>query len=95
MQIQSLKIEEKVVTVAQMNPWSDEILAVRGEVVGVDGMDEIYCNPGALISFFDAKGYFKKQDTYGHHGVMVYGDYTNELERLAGMLDMEIEVYHA
>ncbi len=78
-----------------MNPWSNQILAVTGEVIGVDGMDEIYCNPGALISFFDAKGYFKKQDTYGHHGGMVYGDYTKELERLAGVLGMEIEVYHA
>jgi len=26
---------------------------------------------------------------------MAYGDYTKELERLAGMLGMEIEVYHA
>ena len=95
LQIDFSKIEEKVVTIAQMNPWSNQILAVRGEVIGVDGMDEIYCNPGALISFFDAKGYFKKQDTYGHHGVMVYGDYTQDLERLAGMLGMEIEVYHA
>lgn len=95
LQIDFSKIEEKAVTIAQMNPWNNQILAVRGEVIGVDGMDEIYCNPGALISFFDAKGYFKKQDTYGHHGVMVYGDYTKELERLAGMLGMEIEVYHA
>ncbi|HUT89755.1 MAG TPA: hypothetical protein VMY37_09680 [Thermoguttaceae bacterium] len=95
LQIDFSKIEEKAVTIAQMNPWSNQILAVRGEVIGVDGMDEIYCNPGALISFFDAKGYFKKQDSYGHHGVMVYGDYTKELERLAGMLGMEIEVYHA
>ena len=95
LQIDFSKIEEKVVTIAQMNPWSNEVLAVRGEVTGVDGMDEIYCNPGALISFFDAKGYFKKQDSYGHHGVMVYGDYTKELERLAGMLKMKIEVYQA
>ncbi len=95
LQIDFSKIEEKAVTIAQMNPWSNQILAVRGDVIGVDGMDEIYCNPGALISFFDAKGYFKKQDTYGHHGVMAYGDYTKELERLAGMLGMEIEVYHA
>lgn len=95
LQVDFSKIQEKAVTIAQMNPWSHQILAVRGEVIGVDGMDEIYCNPGAMIRFFDAKGYFKKQDTYGHHGVMVYGDYTKELESLAGMLGMKIEVYHA
>jgi len=93
LQIDFSKIEEKVVTIAQMNPWSDDVLAVRGEVVGVEGMDEIYCNPGALISFPHTKGYFKKQDAYGHHGVMVYGDYTKELERLADMLDIKVEVY--
>jgi hypothetical protein len=93
LQIDFSKIEEKDVTIAQMNPWSNEILAVKGEVIGVEGMDEIYCNPGALIGFPRTKEYFKKQDGYGHHGVMVYGDYTKELERLAEMLDIEIEVY--
>ena len=92
LQIDFSKIEEKHVTIAQMDPWSDQILAVKGEVVGVEGMDEIYCNPGALISFPRTKEYFKKQDGYGHHGVMVYGDYTKELERLAEMLDIEVEV---
>lgn len=92
-QIDFSKIEDKDVTIAQMNPWSNEILAVKGEVVGVDGMDEIYCNPGALISFPHTKEYFKKQDSHGHHGVMVYGDCTKDLQRLAEMLDIEIEVF--
>ena len=93
LQIDFSKIEKKDVTIAQMNPLSNEILAVKGEVIGVDGMDEIYCNPGALISFPHTKEYFKKQDGYGHHGVMVYGDYTKELERLSQILDIEVEVY--
>jgi hypothetical protein len=93
LQIDFSEIEEKDVTIAQMNPWSNEILAVKGEVIGVDGMDEIYCNPGALISFPHTKEYFKKQDAHGHHGVMVYGDCTKELQRLTEMLDIEIEVF--
>ncbi len=95
LQIDFSKIEEKTVTIAQMNPWSNRILAVQGEVIGVDGMDEIYCNPGALISSRGTREYFKKQDGQGHHGVMVYGDYTKELERLAAMLGIGIEVYRA
>ena len=93
LQIDFSKIEEKDVTVAQMNPWSDDILAVKGEVIGVDGMDKIYCNPGAVIRFPHTKEFFKKQDSYGHHGIMVYGDYTKELERLGTMLDIEVETY--
>jgi hypothetical protein len=93
LQIDFSKIEEKVVTIAQMNPWNDRILAVKGEVVGVDGMDQIYCNPGALIGFPHTKEYFKKQDGYGHHGAMAYGDYTNELQRLCQMLDIDLEVF--
>jgi len=93
LQIDFSKIKEKTVTIAQMNPWSDDVLAVKGEVCGVDGMDEIYCNPGALVSFPHTGEYFKKQDGYGHHGVMVYGDYTKELERLAELLDIKVEVH--
>jgi hypothetical protein len=89
--------EEKKVTVARLNPTATKMLLLKGRLVGASGWDhdKLGCSVEALIKpaeTGDAERFARKQENYGNHLVWVYGDYTDEMQRLCDLLGMETDV---
>ena len=87
------KIKEKKITAARFNPLANKIMVVRGEVVGCEGFSKPGCSLAAVIRVSDAREIFDKLVDYGYHFAMVYGDYTKELDKLADMINVEVEFH--
>lgn len=87
------KIKEKKVTIARFNPLANKIMVAKGEVIGCEGFSKPGCTLKAIIRVPNAKGLCKKRSDYGYHFAMVYGDYTQELDQLAEMINVEVEFH--
>jgi L-fucose isomerase-like protein len=88
---------EKLVTVARMDPTATRVLLMKGRLVGSDGWgaDKLGCSVEAHIrpaETGNAEPFVRKQKDYGNHLVWVYGDYTDEVEQLCGMLGLKTDV---
>jgi len=86
--------DEKEVTVARVNPTGDGLLLLKGKLVDSEGWDEDLrgCSVSAFIVGKEsgtAHEFMVKQADYGNHLSWVYGDYTNQLEKLANMLGID------
>ncbi|HUU28839.1 MAG TPA: hypothetical protein VM123_13595 [archaeon] len=88
------KFEEKTVTIARCNPLASKILVTKGTITGCEGFAEVGCSLKVLVNIPDTKGLVKKAHNYGFHFAMVYGDYTDKIYELAGMLDLEVESHN-
>ena len=78
------------VTVARFDPRARKLLVAVGEIVGGDGYDKIGCSLGAHISINDVVDFFDKQQDFGHHMAMAYGDYAEDIGRLGRMMGVQI-----
>jgi hypothetical protein len=88
---------EKTVTVARMHPSGDRLLVMRGVLVGSEGWekDNLGCSVTAIIKPSESgqgDRFIRRQTEYGNHLSWVYGDYASQLEELAGLLGIAIEV---
>jgi hypothetical protein len=88
---------EKTVTVARMHPSGDKLLVMRGVLVGSEGWekDNLGCSVTAIIKPTESgqgDRFIRRQTEYGNHLSWVYGDYASQLEELAGLLGIAIEV---
>jgi len=88
------KIKEKTITLGRFNPATTKLLLTKAEVVGMRGFSSERCSTETLIRVKDPDGFHLRTATFGHHYVMVYGDYTQELSRMADILKVEC-VLHA
>ena len=82
----------KEVTFCRTTPAGDKVLAVKGVIQGGAGVEGWGCRLKAYIEVSDAMHYFNSAQQTGHHFSLVYGDYTDQLQMLAKILNMEIEV---
>ncbi|RJS85468.1 hypothetical protein CW706_01310 [Candidatus Bathyarchaeota archaeon] len=80
----------ETVTLARFNPTATKMLVAKGEIAGCGGFDEIGCSLRAEIKVSDAVKLFHKEREFGHHLVMVYGDYTEKLKALGEILGFEV-----
>jgi hypothetical protein len=87
------KIDEKTVTLGRFNPLTTKLLITKAEVIGMRGFSLERCSTEVLLHVKDPEQYHIKTANYGHHFVMVYGDYVKELTHLADMLKFEIELH--
>jgi len=78
------------VTLARFDPKARKLLVTLGQVAGGDGYDQIGCSLGVHVSVKDVVDFFDKQQDFGHHMAMVYGNYTDDLRRLGPMMDIQI-----
>ena len=87
----------KDITVARMNPSGKGILILKGTLVDSKGWDDktIGCHDIAYMVGKDsgtAQEFVRRQADYGNHLPWVYGDYSGQLVKLAGLLGIEAEV---
>ena len=78
------------VTLARFDPAARKLLVAPGQIAGGDGYDQIGCSLGVHVSLKDVVDFFDKQQDFGHHMAMVYGDYTEDLRRLGRMMDIQV-----
>jgi len=89
------KIKEKTITLGRFNPATTKLLLTKAEVVGMRGFSSERCSTETLIRVKDPDGFHLRTATFGHHYVMVYGDYTQELSRMADILKVECILHSA
>jgi len=78
------------VTLARFDPRARKLLVAAGQVASGTGYDKIGCSLGVHISISDVKDFFYKQQDFGHHMAMIYGDYTEDLHMLGRMMNVQI-----
>ncbi len=88
--------ETHKVTVARVNPDATGVLVLLGDLVGAGGweQDNIGCSVKAFIR--PPKGrsdeFMTKRTRYGNHLPWVFGEYSNRMKILAGLLGLDADV---
>lgn len=80
----------QAVTLARFNPAGDKALVAAGEVVGGHGLDRIGCSLAVDVKVKDVMDLFEKEQDFGHHLALVYGDYTDEIVRLGKLMGFDV-----
>lgn len=87
---------EKTVTVARVNPTTDKLLVLRGELAGASGwgQDLIGCSVEAVVKppAGRCREFLKRRLDFGNHLQWVYGDYTEPMRQLGEMLKLQVDV---
>jgi len=83
----------KVATIMRLNPTATKMLIIKGDVVGGTGYERFGCPEGIYYKVQDRDGLFRAQLEFGCHCVAVFGDYTEELEKLAEILGVEAVLF--
>ena len=88
-QIDFKQNESEKVTICRFDPSAEKMLLKTGEVLKSEYTD-YYCSPYYYIKVDDARKYIHNIMNFGHHQVLIFGDYTKELEDLATLMNFEI-----
>jgi len=79
----------KKITLINLSPRLDKIMIAKGEIIGCDDFVTPECRLACVFKVKDAKGFHEKEEDFGHHYCWVYGDYTEDLEKVAKVLHMQ------
>lgn len=89
LQVDFTENEQDYVTLARFNPAGDTICVKVGQVLRSE-YDEVYCSPYYYIQMDDARRYMHHLAGFGHHQVLVFGDYMQELKNLAEIMNFKV-----
>jgi hypothetical protein len=78
------------VTLARFDPTGTRLLAVRGEIAGSAGVDQVGCALSAHIKVRDIVDLFHKELDFGHHLAVVYGDYVQDVKELGEIMGFRV-----
>ena len=81
--------DDTYVTLGRFNPLADTISVKRGEVLRSE-FDEVYCSPYYYIKMNDARGFMHQLAGFGHHQVLIFGDYTKMLHQVAEVMGFKV-----
>jgi L-fucose isomerase-like protein len=89
LQIDFAENNSNAVTLARFNPLGDTMCVKVGEVIKSE-FDEIYCSPYYYIKMDDARTFMHNLAGFGHHQVLIFGDYMKELKAIAKVMNFNI-----
>lgn len=89
LQVDFTENEQDDVTLARFNPAGDTICVKVGQVLRSE-YDEVYCSPYYYIQMDDARRYMHHLAGFGHHQVLVFGNYMQELKDLAEVMGFKV-----
>ena len=89
LQVDFTENEEQYITLGRFNPMADTISVKRGEVLRSE-FDEVYCSPYYHIKMDDARGFMHQLAGFGHHQVLIFGDYTRMLHQLGRVMGFKV-----
>ncbi len=78
------------VTLARFDPYGDKILVTTGTIDSCNRMREVGCQLEVSIKVKNARDGFEKTKDFGHHMVMVYGNYSEQIKRLGEILKFDV-----
>ena len=77
------------VTLGRFNPAGDTICVKVGEVIRSE-YDDVYCSPYYFIKMDDARTYMHNLAGFGHHQVLIFGDYMKQIKELSKMMGFKV-----
>lgn len=77
------------VTLGRFNPAGDTICVKVGEVIRSE-YDEVYCSPYYFIKMDDARTYMHNLAGFGHHQVLIFGDYMKQIKELSKIMGFKV-----
>lgn len=77
------------VTLGRFNPAGDTICVKVGEVIRSE-YDEVYCSPYYFIKMDDARTYMHNLAGFGHHQVLIFGDYMKKIKELSKIMGFHV-----
>lgn len=89
LQVDFAQNEEDFVTLGRFNPAGDTICLKVGKVLKSE-FDEYYCSPYYYIQMDDARKYMHSLAGFGHHQVLIFGDYLKELKQLGEIMGYKV-----
>ncbi len=89
LQVDFTENEEQYITLGRFNPMADTISVKRGEVLRSE-FDEVYCSPYYYIKMNDARGFMHQLAGFGHHQVLIFGDYTRMLQKIGRVMGFKV-----
>ena len=89
LQVDFTENEEQYITLGRFNPMADTISVKRGEVLRSE-FDEVYCSPYYYIKMNDARGFMHQLAGFGHHQVLIFGDYTRMLQKIGQVMGFKV-----
>lgn len=88
-QIDFAENEGRKVTIGRFDPTGEKLLLKTGDVMKSDYTD-FYCSPYYYIQVDDARKYLHNIMNFGHHQVLIFGDYMKQMKEIAALLDFQI-----
>ena len=95
-QVNMADTDDKTVTIARFDRHGEKMIAAKGEIVSCAYRD-IECSPAVYYHIDGGAREFRHalaDGGYGHHLVVVYGDYRDELKKLAKIVGFEMEIFN-
>lgn len=89
LQVDFTQNASKYVTLGRFNPAADTMSVKVGEVLRSE-YDEVYCSPYYYIRMDDARHFMHHLAGFGHHQVLVFGDYRRMLQRIADVMGFRL-----
>lgn len=90
LQVDFAQNEQDKVTLCRFNPAGDTISLATAEVLKTE-YDQYYCSPYYYLKVEDASAFMHNLADFGHHQVLIFGDYTKQLKALARVMHFSIQ----
>ena len=89
LQVDFTENEEQYITLGRFNPMADTMRVKRGEVLRSE-FDAVYCSPYYYIKMNDARGFMHQLAGFGHHQVLIFGDYAKMLHQIGQVMGFRV-----
>lgn len=89
LQVDFAQNDDDYVTLGRFNPAGDTMCLKVGKVLKSE-FDEYYCSPYYYIQMDDARNYMHSLAGFGHHQVLIFGNYLEELKKLGEIMGFKI-----
>lgn len=89
LQVDFTENDSDSITLGRFNPAADTICVKVGKVLRSE-YDEVYCSPYYYIQMDDARRYMHNLAGFGHHQVLVFGDYMKMLKDIASYMHFNV-----
>jgi len=89
LQVDFTENEDRYVTLGRFNPLADTMCVKVGEVLKSEFV-EVYCSPYYYIKMDDARRFMHNLAGFGHHQVLVFGDWMKTLKLIARVMKFNV-----
>ena len=89
LQVDFTENDSDSVTLGRFNPQADTMCVKVGKVLRSE-YEEVYCSPYYYIEMNDVRRYMHNLAGFGHHQVLIFGDYMRMLKDIAAVMHFSI-----